>query len=347
MRVEELLRIAKDRAASDVVIVADASPFMRLDGEWVPIVPEKMSSEECDHLIRNFIHDDQLDALRSERELNFSRQYRSLGRLRFNVHYQRDSLAVTIRLIWPEVRSVESLQLSTDIRSVALRHHGLILVCGRSGSGKSTTLAALVQHILANRRAHVITIEDPIEYVHENGQGVVEQRELYLDTMGWDSALKNVLRQAPDVIVIGELQDRHSIASAVSAAETGHLVLASIHANDAVNCVTRVIDVFPGDQQMQVRIQLASTLAGVLVQDLVPTSSGEGRVLATEFMVPNPAIRNLIRTGSYNQIHNTMMNGRAHGMHTMEDSLERLLFAGQISQEQVLLRMSDRRLVTV
>jgi twitching motility protein PilT len=164
--------------------------------------------------------------------------------------------------------------------------------------------------------------------------------------MSWTSALKNVLRQSPDVIVIGELQDRQSIASAVSAAETGHLVLASLHANDAVNAVTRMIDVFPGDQQTQIRIQLASTLAGVLVQELVPTVSGEGRVLATEFMAPNPAIRNLIRTGNYIQIHNTIVNGRANGMHTMQDSLESLLASGRVSQEQVLQRLNEKRMVS-
>ncbi len=340
--IESVLQTAHDRGASDVVLLADSTPFMRLEGQWLPIAGGAMSAAECNELVSSLIPSDRLATLQRERELNFSTHVEPFGRLRFNAHYQRDSLAATIRLIWPRVRTIEELGLRAELAKAALRHQGLILVCGRAGAGKSTTLAAMVHHVLENRRAHVITIEDPIEFVHGNGIGVCEQRELQSDTLNWQEALKNVLRQSPDVIVIGELQNRDSIATAVTAAETGHLVMASLHAQDAVQCISRVVDVFPADQQAQIRLQLSNTLAAVLAQELVP-SLDKGRVLATEFILVNGAIRNLIRTGDYIQIHNSVLGGRAQGMHTMQDSLERLLERGVISQEEMIHRMNENR----
>jgi len=340
--IRETLKTAKGRGASDVVLVADAPAFMRVEGQWLAIGGEKLATHECEQVVLSLVPEERRRTLYEERELNFSASLVGLGRVRFNVHFQRDTLAATIRLIWPRVRTVEELGLPGKLAEAALRHQGLILICGRAGAGKSTTLAALVQHILSERRAHVITIEDPIEFVHENGIGICEQRELYTDTRGWEQALKNVLRQSPDVIVIGELQNRESIATAVTAAETGHVVLASLHAQNAVQAVSRVVDVFPGDQQTQIRLQLSNTLAAVLAQELVPTRE-QGRTLATEFLLVNPAVRNLIRNGDYVQIHNCIVGSRSSGMHTMQDSLERLLSRGTITQEEMLHRLNDSR----
>lgn len=340
----DILGLAARRGASDVVLVADAAPFMRVEGEWLPVPTVDRSSFDGETAVLSLIPEDRLSMMRDEREMNFSREIAPFGRLRFNLHYQRGTPAATIRLIWPTVRTIDELGLPSALQDAALRHQGLILVCGRAGSGKSTTLAAVVQHILSKRRAHVITIEDPIEYVHANGQGVCEQRELHCDTLSWDAALKNVLRQSPDVIVIGELQDRASIATAVSAAETGHLVLASVHAQNAVQCVTRIVDSFPGDRQPQIRVQLATSLVAVLAQELVPSVRDGGRVLATEFMLVNPAIRNLIRNNECAQIHNAILSGRGMGMHTLQDSLEKHLERKAISEQEMLCRLTDSRL---
>ncbi len=340
----EILRRAKDCGASDVVLIADAPPFMRLEGEWRPVVEGVPGADGCEEMIRSLLPEQWRDNLERGRELNFSRQLRGLGRLRFNVHHQRGTLAATIRLIWPEIRTMEEIGLPEAVGSLALKKHGLMLVCGRAGAGKSTTLAAVVHHVLRNRRAHVITIEDPIEYVHGNGIGICEQREIESDTPSWRDGLKNVLRQSPDVIVIGELQDKESIATAVTAAETGHLVLASVHAQDTIRCVTRMIDVFGSGQQDQIRLQLSGTLLGVLAQELVPTVGGDGRVLATELLVANTAIRNLIRHAEYAQMGNAMPAGRNIGMHTMQDSLDKLLSRGLISQEEVISRLNDCRM---
>ncbi|NOS99694.1 MAG: PilT/PilU family type 4a pilus ATPase [Phycisphaerales bacterium] len=341
---KDILAVATRRGASDVVLVSESAPFMRVEGEWLPVPSIDRSAFDSETTVLSLIPEDRLAVMRDEREMNFSRELPPFGRLRFNLHYQRGSPAATIRLIWPTVRSIDELELPRALPEAALRHQGLILVCGRAGSGKSTTLAAIVQYILSKRRAHVITIEDPIEYVHGNGQGVCEQRELHSDTLSWDAALKNVLRQSPDVIVIGELQDRASIATAVSAAETGHLVLASLHAQNAVQCVTRIVDSFPGDQQPQIRVQLANSLVAVLAQELVPSTREGGRVLATEFMLVNPAIRNLIRSNEYAQIHNAILTGRGVGMHTLQDSLEQHLARKTISEQEMLCRLTDSRL---
>jgi len=318
---------------------------MRLEGQWLPVEPAPLDAAECERLILSLVHPERVKDLHEDREFNASANVQGVGRVRLNVHFQRESMAATIRLIWPRIRTMEELGLPTELGTVALRHQGLLLVCGRAGVGKSTTLAAVIQHILANRRAHVITVEDPIEFVQGNGQGICEQRELYCDTHNWNQALKNILRQSPDVIVIGELQNLDSIATAVTAAETGHLVLASLHAQDAVQCVSRIVDVFPADQQAQIRLQLSSTLAAVLAQELVPSLEQGGRALATEFMIVTPAIRNLIRTGDYLQIHNSMISGRSCGMHTMQDSLDRLLERGVISQQEVLNRINNTRTI--
>lgn len=344
MSAVDILSRAKACGASDVVFVAESAPFMRLEGDWRPIVETKLSTLECEEMIRSLLPEDRRESLVHGQELNFSRHIQKLGRLRFNVHHQRDTLAATIRLIWPRIRTMEELELPEALASLVLKKHGLMLVCGRAGAGKSTTLAALVHHILQNRRAHVITIEDPIEYVHKNGIGICEQREIEADTPSWQDGLKNVLRQSPDVIVVGELQDKTSIETAVSAAETGHLVMASVHAQDTVRCVTRIVDVFGAAQQDQIRLQLSGTLLGVLAQELVPTVGGDGRVLCTELLVANTAVRNQIRHADYGQMGNTILSGRDIGMHTMQDSLERLLSAGRINQEEMINRLNDCRM---
>jgi twitching motility protein PilT len=265
-----------------------------------------------------------------------------LGRFRVNVFLQRGSISVAIRLLPAKIKSFEDLGLPIKmLESLCLKKRGLSLITGATGSGKSTTMAAMVEYINANRQCHIITIEDPIEYVHVNQRALVDQREIGDDTLSFHSALRHVLREDPDVILIGELRDLETIEAALNIAETGHLVLATLHTSDAVQTINRIVDVFPAHQQQQVRVQLSFVLLSVLTQQLIPSASGEGRVLGVELMLANPAVRALVREAKTHQLYSVIQTSHREGMRTMNRSLAELYLKNQLSYEEAIVRSHD------
>jgi len=280
---------------------------------------------------------------RLEQELELDMSYSLPGRARFrvNVYYQRDSLGAAFRLIPFEIKSVESLELPGIVADLARYPRGFVVVTGPTGSGKSTTLAGMVDIVNRERQAHIMTVEDPIEFLHKHQSCVVNQREVGADTHSFSQALKHVLRQDPDVILVGEMRDLETISTAITAAETGHLVFATLHTQDAPQTIDRIIDVFPPHQQQQVRVQLATTLQGVVTQQLLQTADGHGRAVAVEVLVCTPAVRNLIREGKVHQIYSIMQAGGRFGMQTMDQALANLVKSGKISQQLAYERCHD------
>jgi twitching motility protein PilT len=280
---------------------------------------------------------------RLEQELELDMSYSLPGRARFrvNVYYQRDSIGAAFRLIPYEIKSIETLELPSVVADLARYPRGFVVVTGPTGSGKSTTLAAMVDIVNKERQAHIMTVEDPIEFLHKHNNCVVNQREVGADTHSFAQALKHVLRQDPDVILVGEMRDLETISTAITAAETGHLVFATLHTQDAPQTIDRIIDVFPPHQQQQVRVQLATTLQGVVTQQLMQTADGQSRVVAVEVLVCTPAVRNLIREGKVHQIYSIMQAGGRFGMQTMDQSLATLVKAGKISQQLAYERCHD------
>jgi twitching motility protein PilT len=313
---QDLLVTAKDRAASDVLVMVGDAPAMRVAGQWVRYDHPKCASDEVENVLREILRPEAWRELVEKRELDFSCNFPKTGRVRCNAHFQRDHLSLVLRLVWPSIPDPVELGIPPHVVRAGDLPHGLLLVSGPTGAGKSTTLAAIVEYINRHRAAHVITIEDPIEFIYTNARAIIEQREIGSDTLSWHAALRTVLRQAPDVIVLGELRDLDSIAIALGAAETGHLVMASVHASTAAGAISRMVDVFPSGQASQIRIQLAQTLRMVFAQDLVPGCRRETRTLLYEILVNTPAVANLIRLGEFEQIFNAMSAGREHGMIT-------------------------------
>jgi twitching motility protein PilT len=281
--------------------------------------------DETRVLLYRILSTEQQKQLEVNRQLDFSYGVPGLGRFRVNVHFQRDSLAAAFRHIPEELRTLEELGLPTSLRDLALKPRGLVLVTGPTGSGKSTTLASMVDEVNRTKPHHILTIEDPIEFVHRHKRCVVTQREIGADAPSFAEALRAALRQDPDVILLGEMRDLETIATALTAAETGHLVLATLHTQSAPSTIDRVIDVFPGGQQEQVRMQLANTLQGVVTQTLLPTADGLGRVACLELLFPDDAVRNLIRQGKVEQIYSVMQTSTQRGMQTMEHGLAELI----------------------
>jgi twitching motility protein PilT len=312
----ELLAVAKQRGASDLLVMVGDAPAMRVNGTWHRFDQPSCRDPYVQAIAEDLLRPDTLDTLLRDREMDFSRTIDPVGRVRVNLHFQRDHLAMTLRLVWPEIPDARRLGIPPHVIQMGGTPHGLILVSGPTGSGKSTTLAAMVQHINMTRPAHIITIEDPIEYIYVNRHAIIEQREIGADTHSWHSALRNVLRQAPDVILLGELRDLESIAVALVAAETGHLVMASVHASTAVGAVSRIVDAFPPSQAAQARLQLSQTLRMVFGQRLVPGTERETRVLLYEILMGTPAISNMIRANELDQVQNAISSGREHGMVT-------------------------------
>ena len=276
---------------------------------------------------------EQIEKFEREWELDFSTTVPDLGRFRVNVHYQKNSVAVAIRYLSMDIPRFEDLGLPQSSRELALKRRGLVLITGPSGSGKSTTLAALIDVINSERACHIITIEDPIEYIHTNKRSIVEQREVYTDTHSFDEALRRVLRQSPDVILIGEMRDADTIKTAITAAETGHLVLATLHTIDACQTLDRIIDIFQAEQQQQVRTQLSMSLQGIIAQTLLPRAEGTGQILAAEVMVMTDAIGAAIRSGKNAQIYSYIQTGRMYGMQTLDYALKELYTKGLIDYE--------------
>jgi twitching motility protein PilT len=330
------------RGASDLHITVGERPKLRVDGDLVQSqYPKPLAPKDSLGLAYSILTENQKKRFEVEDELDFSFGVQNLSRFRGNVYKQRGCVAMAIRQIPYEIHSIERLGLPTILNRLAERPRGLVLVTGPTGSGKSTTLAAMVDKINRERKGHIITVEDPIEFIHRHQQCVVNQREVGADTKTFAAALKYALRQDPDVILIGEMRDLETIAAALTIAETGHLVLATLHTNSAAESVNRIIDAFPSHQQAQVRAQLAFVLEGVITQSLLPRARGKGRVAASEVMICTPAIRAVIRDEKIHQIYSLMQAGKKHGMQTLNDSLQSLYLKGDVTLEEALKRSPD------
>ncbi len=325
--------IQKD--ASDLHITAAERPKLRVDGDIVDSsVLEVLTPKDTLQLAYSVLTENQKKRFETEDELDFSFGIQNLARFRGNVFKQRGCVAMVIRMIPFNVRTFQELGLPAVIAKLAERPRGLILVTGPTGSGKSTTLAAIIDKINKERKGHIITVEDPIEFIHRHQSCLVNQREIGTDTKSFAAALKYALREDPDVILVGEMRDLETVGAALTIAETGHLVLATLHTNSAAESINRVIDVFPSNQQSQVRAQLAFVLEGVITQTLLPRLKGRGRSMAAEIMVATPAIRALIRDDKVHQIYSAMQSGKKFGMQTMNDALYQLYTARDVAQEE-------------
>jgi twitching motility protein PilT len=330
----ELLSIVLERGASDLHLTSGSRPQLRLNGHLTPLenFPE-LTPNVIQRVMYAAITQKQREKFEEVLELDFAYSVPGKARFRVNMYRQRDSVGAAFRLIPFEIKKLEDLGIPPGIANFAMLPRGFVLVTGPTGSGKSTTLAAIVDLANRQRRDHIMTVEDPIEFLHRHQACIVNQREVGEDTHSFGNALKHVLRQDPDIILVGEMRDLETISVALTAAETGHLVFATLHTQDAAQTIDRIIDVFPPHQQQQVRVQLAGTLQGVVCQTLARTTDGKGRVVATEVLVATPAIRNLIREGKTHQIYSAMQAGSQHGMHTLDQHLADLVKRGRITYE--------------
>jgi len=337
LNLRALLEEMIQKDASDLHITAAEKPKLRVDGDIVDSsVPDVLTPKDTLQLAYSVLTENQKKRFETDDELDFSFGIQNLARFRGNVFKQRGCVAMVIRMIPFNVRTFQELGLPPVIAKLAERPRGLILVTGPTGSGKSTTLAAIIDKINKERKGHIITVEDPIEFIHRHQSCIVNQREIGTDTKTFANALKYALREDPDVILVGEMRDLETVAAALTIAETGHLALATLHTNSAAESINRIIDVFPSSQQSQVRAQLAFVLEGVLTQTLLPRSRGRGRVMATEIMVVTPAIRALIRDDKVHQIQSAMQAGQKFGMQTMNSSLYQLYMNREVAQEECL-----------
>ena len=341
MDLKELLKLSIQEKASDLHLTENSPPVLRIDGKLVLTEGEILTRDDLKKSIYGILSDDQKEKFEHDRELDFSLALEGLERFRVNVHIQKGSVEAAFRRIPQFVPSVKDLGLPPAILDFARKPSGLVLITGPTGSGKTTTLASMIDVINRERACMIMCIEDPIEYVHKNKKAVIKQREVYTDTHSFAEALKRCLRQDPDVIVVGEMRDLETISTALTAAETGHLVLATLHTPDAPQTIERIIDVFPAHQQQQVRLQLSACLQGVASQILLPRSSGEGRALASEILVATPAVRNLIRERSVEQIPTAIQTGVQYGMHTMDMSLKLLFEEGIITYEDAVSQVKN------
>ena len=338
----QLLKTMIEKGASDLHVTTGTPPQLRIDGSLVPLKLQPLMPQETKQLCYSILTEDQKVRFEQNNELDLSFGVRGLSRFRANVFMQRGAVAGAFRAIPFKILTFDELGLPPIVNELASRPRGLVLVCGPTGAGKSTTLASIIDKINSEKRFHIITVEDPIEYLHPNKLCIVNQREVGADTMSFTAALKYILRQDPDVALIGEMRDLETIQAALTISETGHLVFATLHTNSAAQTVNRIIDVFPTHQQTQVRAQLSFVLEGVLVQQLLPRADGPGRALALEVMVPTPAIRTLIRDDKVHQIHSQMQMGQEkYQMMTFNQSLFNLAGRGLITKEEAFGRSSD------
>ncbi|RMG44297.1 MAG: type IV pilus twitching motility protein PilT [Acidobacteria bacterium] len=334
---QQLLKTMVEQGSTDLHITTNSPPQIRIDGKLVPLQMPPLDAATTKALVYSVMTDEQKHRFEENLELDFSFGIKGLARFRANVFNQRGAVAAAFRTIPWEIKSFQELGLPEVVAQLAEKPRGLVLVTGPTGSGKSTTLAAIIDKINRERQAHIVTIEDPIEYLHSHKRCVVNQRELGSDTKSFPAALRSALRQDPDVVLIGEMRDLETMECALQIAETGHLTLATLHTNSAAQTINRIIDVFPPNQQPQVRAQLSLVLEGIICQALLPKASGRGRVLALEILVPNSAIRNLIREDKVHQIYSMMQAGQAkHGMQTFNQSLATLYFRRQITLQTAL-----------
>jgi twitching motility protein PilT len=341
MDLKSLLQIMVEKKASDLHLRSDRPAVFRVDGHLSFKTPMPIPGEMIEQWVKSILNERQARAFEERLECDLALTVENLGRFRVNVYRQRGVVNLAIRVVSASIPSFEQLKLPAVIRKMADEPRGLILVTGTTGSGKSTTLAAMIDYINATRSRHIITIEDPIEYVHQDKQSVVSQRELLQDTLTFPDALKYVVRQDPDVVLLGEMRDLETMAAALTAAQTGHLVMSTIHTIDAMQTINRIIDVFPPHQQNQIRFQLADTLRGVISQRLLPHMSGQGRVPAVEVMVVTPIIRKYIAENNLNEIGTVMKQGAYYGMQTFHQALVNLINTGEISLETALSASSN------
>lgn len=334
MTIQQLLEEVIKKEASDLHLIVGALPTLRIDGRLVALEGlQPLSGESIKELILSLLTEEQKDILFANKEIDFSFSLGELARFRVNIYHQKGYLSAALRHIPVKIRNIEELNLPATLKNFTRLPQGFALVTGPTGHGKSTTLAALINEINENRNEHIVTIEDPIEYVYPHRASLVSQRELHLDTHAWEIALRSVLREDPDVVLIGEMRDYETISAALTVAETGHLVFSTLHTNSAAQTIDRIIDVFPEHQQRQVRIQLAMTLEGIIAQRLIPGIHG-GRYPAVELLLVTPAVREVIREGKTHQIDNIITTSADLGMLSFDQSLASLVKAGKISLEQ-------------
>ncbi len=346
LNLRDLLQEMIEGGASDLHLTAGLPPMLRVDGNVKPTNREPLSPEQVQALAYSVLNEEQQKRFESNKELDFSFGVKGMSRFRGNAYLQRGCVGLAIRQIPYEIRSFRDLGLPVVMEKLARKQQGLILVTGPTGSGKSTTLASIIDKVNTERSAHIVTIEDPVEYIHQHKKCIVNQREVKADTESFGAALKHVLRQDPDVILIGEMRDMETMSAALTIAETGHLTLATLHTNSTFESINRIVDTFPPSQQNQVRAQLAFVLEGVLAQQLVPRVRGRGRVLVTEVMVCTPAIRAVIRDDKIHQIYGLMQAGQKHGMQTMNQALFNAVVSREIDMEEALRRSSDPQELT-
>jgi twitching motility protein PilT len=330
----EVLLEVVDRRASDLHLTAGAPPMVRIRGRLTPMEGyPALTPTDTREIIYSILSNAQRQRLENNWQIDFAYQIPGRARFRVNAYFQRSALGAAFRLIPFEVAPLETLGLPPIVAEFANKPRGLVLVTGPTGSGKSTTLASIVDVINGEREEHIMTIEDPIEFLHQHKKCIVNQRELGSDATSFSEALKAALRQDPDVILVGEMRDLETIGTAITAAETGHLVFATLHTQDTPQTIDRIIDVFPSAQQGQIRAQLSVALQGIMTQMLLPTADGAGRCVAAEVLIPTPAVRNLIRESKSHQIYSVLQTGGAHGMQTMDASLSQLVRAGKITRQ--------------
>jgi twitching motility protein PilT len=340
--IDGLLEETVARGASDLHLTVGTAPNIRVRGHLQPLDLEPFNPDSIRSLLYRIMTTEQQKRLELDRQLDLSYGVPGLARFRINVFMQRNSLAAVFRVIPHELKTLEALGMPDSLRQLTKLPRGLVLVTGPTGSGKSTTLAAMIDEINTSRPDHIITIEDPIEFLHKHKRCVVNQREIGTDATSFGAALRAALRQDPDVILLGEMRDLETISTALTAAETGHLVFGTLHTQSAPSTIDRMIDVFPAEQQEQIRTQIASSLQGVITQTLLPTLDGQGRVPALEILIPDDAIRNLIRSAKVEQIYSYMQTGSRGGMLTMEQSLADLVVSGVVTAAEAITRSSRR-----
>src|SRR5690348_6601925 len=330
---DQLLAHAGRRSASDLLLIAGAPVALRIDGKLTPAAGPALGAEDTRNLLLPLLTPAQYQELHRNKSIDFCFSRESIGRFRANVHHQRGTLAGSIRLLPASIPTLESLHLPATLQRLAEARQGLVLITGSTGCGKSSTLAALIDIINTARRDHIVTIEDPVEFVHGNRSSIIEQIEVGHDAPDFASSVRSIMRQTPDVILVGEMRDPETIATVLTAAETGHLVLSTLHTNDTSQAVSRILDSFPLGNQPQIRQQLSLAMLAIVAQQLVPAADGSGRYPAVEIMMGTPAVRNLIRKGEDHQLYTAISTGRSEGMITMEQSLAEMVRGGRITRE--------------
>lgn len=331
--IDELLTQAVQQGASDLHLAAGSEPLLRINGELMELKEYgELTPAQTEEMVMSMLTKEQKEHFEHERELDLSYEVKGVARFRVNAHWERDAIGLVARVVSSTIPTMEQLGFSEVVYRLARQRQGLVLVTGPTGCGKSTSLAAMVDLINTERRAHIVTLEDPIEFLHTTKQSLIRQRQLYSDFLSFEEALKHVVRQDPNVVMVGEMRDLETIAAAITVAETGHLVLATLHTLNAAQTVDRIVDIFPPHQQEQVRVQLSLVLRGVISQQLLPRVSG-GRIAAREIMVNTPAIANLIRENKVSQIKTVLQTSAEVGMQTLDQDIKRLYEAGEITED--------------